>query len=97
LNSRDIDGTAPKFEKLKPKPYDLMDYSDVSSKRQRFGPASNRALIGAPLSGNPFEQANILKNYGEYLGLGSSLVNQNQHLFLPQVASQSVILNQAQQ
>lgn len=49
LNARDIEGTAPKFERLKPKPYDLMDYSDVSSKRQRL--PTNRALMGGQYGG----------------------------------------------
>jgi hypothetical protein len=36
MRSKDIDGTTPKFEKLKPKPYDLMDVSDVNGKRRAY-------------------------------------------------------------
>ena len=55
-----------------------MDYSDVSSKRQRL--PTNRALMGGQLNGGmPYDSAQALKNYGEYLGIGSSLVQQNQN------------------
>ena len=56
-----------------------MDYSDVSSKRQRL--PTNRAMMGGGQygGGNQYDSAVALKNYGEYLGIGSSLVQQNQN------------------
>eukprot|EP00350_Pseudokeronopsis_sp_OXSARD2_P008847 CAMPEP_0170544492 /NCGR_PEP_ID=MMETSP0211-20121228/3230_1 /TAXON_ID=311385 /ORGANISM="Pseudokeronopsis sp., Strain OXSARD2" /LENGTH=91 /DNA_ID=CAMNT_0010848149 /DNA_START=212 /DNA_END=487 /DNA_ORIENTATION=- len=33
LSHKDIDGTSPKYEKIKPKPYNLLDYSDVYEKK----------------------------------------------------------------
>jgi hypothetical protein len=70
---------------MKPKGYDLMDYSDVSSKRQRIG--TNRTMGGTPGQSSTMDQAAVLKSFGEYLGMGNSLVQQNQHLF-QQPASQ---------
>jgi hypothetical protein len=46
-----------------------MDYSDVSSKRQRL--PTNRAMMGGQYGGgNQYDSALALKNYGEYLGIG---------------------------
>jgi hypothetical protein len=47
LNARDIEGTAPKYERVKPKPYDLMNYSDVTSKRMTMG-TKRLAMSPAP-------------------------------------------------
>jgi hypothetical protein len=60
-----------------------MDYSDVSSKRAiRPNLNSGRMNAGSlpPVPG-PMDQLNVLKNFGEYLGMGNNLLNQNQHLF----------------
>lgn len=36
LSNSDIDGSMSKHDKLKPKPYDLMDYSDVTGKKNLY-------------------------------------------------------------
>jgi len=57
---------------LKPKPYNLLDYSDVSSKRNSLG--TKRAMM--PLGGGVApSQQDVLKNLGDYFGVGNSLIN----------------------
>jgi hypothetical protein len=36
ISAKDIDGTSPNFQKLKPKAYDLMDVSDVNGKKKLY-------------------------------------------------------------
>lgn len=68
---------------MKPKPYNLLDYSDVSSKRNSLGTKRSMMPLGGPGGVAPSQQ-DVLKNFGDYLGVGNSLVNQNQHLFQAQ-------------